>query len=431
MLKRINRSLYLKIIIILGINYFLFYSLTFNTQKWLYQKKHFKVLQKSALSHANLVIDKIESLATVEEVENELVRLNAKMRIIENGRAISFPKDMRNLNFEEKDFCDENTLIGFDKGLIARIVRNGKTYEMVLGQKESSVDYILYIYRVLTFIYFLIMALIIYYSLRWLLHPIGQLHKHVKEISADNLNKPLITRRTDELGGLINSFNDMKKSIRNMISSREQLLLDVSHELRTPLTRTNLSLEMMADCEEKADILSDVREMETMISELLESAKIQSKHGELNLEKMNVMDLIDDVVLYFENEKPGIELVETPDSVELNVDPERMKILLRNIISNGIKYSSPEAKPVEIRCETSEQFFTVKIKNYGEGIPEKDLNNVFEPFYRVDKSRSKKTGGYGLGMHLVKKIVDAHQGAIHIHSQFGEWAEVIVKLPVN
>jgi len=293
-------------------------------------------------------------------------------------------------------------LIGFDDGLIIRIQEGTKTYEMILQEKDSTLDYFLFVFRTLIFIYFAVMLFVIYYILTLLLSPINKLHKNVKEFSLENLDKPLITRRKDELGELINSFNEMKKTIRNMIQSREQLLLDVSHELRTPLTRTNLSLEMMEDSREKSDIIADVREMETMIAELLESAKIQSQYGKLNLENVNIMDLVDDVSLYFENEKPGIQQIDLLDKVMLNLDPERIKIVLRNILSNAIKYSNTD-KPIEVTSELNSRYFTLKIKNYGQGIPTKELDFIFEPFYRVDKSRNKNTGGYGLGMHLVKK----------------------------
>ena len=430
MLKRINKSLYLKIIIVLGLNYFIFYSLTFNTQRWFFQKRHFQKIQRSATNFANLLIDKIEPMESYDEIKNKLYEINISLKITDGENSYKFPSNMRELNFEGIDNYNEYSKVGFDEGLIVQIVRNGKIYEIILESKDGTINYFLFINRLLSFVYFLIMAIIIYYSLRLLLNPLNKLHKNVKELSIETLDKPVNTNRTDELGELINSFNEMKKVIMNMIQSREQLLLDVSHELRTPLTRTNLSLEMMNDCEEKSDIQSDIREMETMVSELLESAKIQSKYGELNFEKVNIIDLIDDVALYFENDNPGIKMIDLPEKVELDVDIERIKIVLKNILSNAIKYSNDDSKSVEICTEIDDEFFTMKIKNFGEGIPGKDLDFIFEPFYRVDKSRNKKTGGYGLGMHLVQKIITAHHGIVSIDSKFGEWAEVQVKLPL-
>jgi len=84
---------------------------------------------------------------------------------------------------------------------------------------------------------------------------------------------------------------------------------------------------------------------------------------------------------------------------------------------------------VDLQTESGEHYCVLKVKNYGVGIPEKELAFIFEPFYRVDKSRNKETGGYGLGMHLVKKIIEAHDGKVAIDSARGEWTEVIVKLP--
>ncbi len=430
MIKKINQSLYLKIIILLGLSYFFFYSLSFNTQKIMFRKKHFKIVQRNTYNYANLLIDRIESAETEEE-KRELARsYNAFLRIIDDRGQQVYPEEFRQLNFETSNRYRDNSMVGFDKGLIAKIQRGDKIYEMILEKKDSSLDYFLFLYRMLTLIYFLVMSIFIYFALRWLLNPINQLHKNVKELTIENLDAPIQTKRTDELGELINSFNEMKKAIKNMIRSREQLLLDVSHELRTPLTRTNLSLEMMNDCEEKEDIIADIREMETMISELLESAKIQSKYGKLELETVNIIDLIEDVALYFENDEPGLDLSQLPEKQLLILDPERIKIVFKNIFSNAMKYSSKNAKPVELRKETEPGYFVLKVKNYGKGIPEKELDFIFEPFYRVDKSRNKETGGYGLGMHLVKKIIEAHNGKVAIRSVPDEWTEVTVKLPM-
>jgi len=429
MFKRINKSIYLKILLLLSLSYFIFFSLTMETHKYLFRNKHFKIIQQNTANYSNLILDKIENLETVDEIEHLLNQYTIKLKIISPESTISFPDEMRELHFGEKDILNEDVKVGFDNGLIAQIERGDKTYELILEDRDSSLDYFLFVYRSLILLFFLIMLIIIYYLLRRLLDPINKLHHGVKKLSMETLDKPIITNRTDELGELIYSFNDMKKEIKNMVQSREQLLLDVSHELKTPLTRTNISLEMMKNCEEKEDIVSDIHEMETMISELLESAKIQSKYGELNYENVNIIDLIYDVSLYFEKDQPGFEMINLPERVNLDVDPERFKIMLKNIMSNAIKYSGKNVKPVEIRAENGDEFFTIYIKNFGKGIPGEDLDFIFEPFYRVDKSRNKSTGGYGLGMHLVKKIVDAHKGEISIDSEHGKWTEVTMKLP--
>jgi len=429
MLKKINQSLHLKIVLLLGICYLAFFTITIRTHKYLFFGKNYKRIQSNYFNYANLLVDKIKTFEDFDEIKKVLEKYDVEMRIIKSDTSYIFPSNMREIHFEEKDQYDENTMIGFDHGLVARVESESDIYEMVLEEKDNSLDYFLFIYRTASFVYFSLMLIIIYYLLVLLLNPINKLHKNVKEMAMENLDNPLYTKRSDELGELINSFNEMKLAIKTMIVSREQLLLDVSHELRTPLTRINLSLEMMEDSEEKNDIIFDVREMETMISELLESAKIQSKFGELEKESVNVMDLVEDVALYFNNDRPKIHFPNKMEKIMLDLDPERFKIMFRNILSNAIKYSNDETKPIEISTESDDRFFTMKIKNYGEGIPAKELDFIFEPFYRVDKSRSKKTGGYGLGMHLVRKIVEAHKGQVTIDSLQNEWTEVTIKLP--
>ncbi len=429
MIKRINKSIYLKILLLLALSYLFFFSLTMETHSYLFRSKHFKIIQRNTANYVNLILDKVENLQTFNEIDSLVKQYNLKLRIVNSDTTYSFPNNIRKLYFDKDDILNKNVNVGFDNGLIVQVKRENKTYELILEERGASLNHFLFIYRSLSLLYFFIMLIIIYYLLRGVLKPLNKLHQGVKKLSVETLDKPILTNRTDELGELIHSFNDMKSEIKNMIQSREQLLLDVSHELRTPLTRTNISLEMMDDCDEKEDIISDMKEMETMISELLESAKIQSKYGELNYENVNIIDLIYDVSLYFENDKPGFEMINIPEKLNVNIDPERIKIMLKNIMSNAIKYSDKNAQSVNIKVENNKESFVLKIKNYGEGIPEKDLDFIFEPFYRVDKSRDKKTGGYGLGMHLVKKIVDAHEGEISISSKQGSWTEVTVKLP--
>ena len=227
----------------------------------------------------------------------------------------------------------------------------------------------------------------------------------------------MVTRRNDELGELVNSFNEMIRRIKKMLHARKQLLLDVSHELRSPLTRVNVALEFLEESSAKQNICEDISEMETMITELLETERLDSKHGGLDLKKVNLKELIDDVCPDFSNQKPGVKMLSFPDSIFLNVDPKGIRMLFNNVIANALKYSPSDGYPVEISLREKQDEIIIAIQDFGEGIPEMELPFVFEPFYRVDKSRSKETGGYGLGMSLSKKIMEAHGGTIELSSR--------------
>ncbi|HUK56618.1 MAG TPA: HAMP domain-containing sensor histidine kinase [Nitrospiria bacterium] len=255
-----------------------------------------------------------------------------------------------------------------------------------------------------------------YLFIRWILNPVKALTEGVREVSRGNLDHRVRLRRSDELGELAKMFNAMTDRIRNMLRAKEQLLLDVSHELRSPLTRMKVALESLSESYAKKNIREDVAEMEKMVTEILKTARSHYTHGQLNLQRIDMVDLIKGVVSAFKGQLPDIRMGEMPDHIELDMDPVRVKTVLKNVLDNAVKYSFNSSKPVEISMENCNPYWMVRIRDNGVGIPEDELPYIFEPFYRVDKSRSKDTGGYGLGLSLCKTVMEAHQGKIEVES---------------
>ncbi|CAB1060816.1 Two-component system sensor histidine kinase [Olavius sp. associated proteobacterium Delta 1] len=253
-------------------------------------------------------------------------------------------------------------------------------------------------------------------SIRWILKPVRWLNEGVREVSQGNLKYRVPLKRSDELRDLAAAFNDMTERIRDMLHSKEQLLLDVSHELRSPLTRVKVALEFMPDGQAKESITGDVVEMEKMINEILETARMHHLHGKLKVERVLLTDILKEVLPEFENQSPGVQADDIPTGSAIQVDPEQIKIVFKNILTNAIKFSSPDSQPVSIRLKDRPPNIVLQIADHGIGIPQDELPFIFEPFYRVDKSRTKDTGGYGLGLSLCKTIMEAHGGRIQIDS---------------
>jgi len=267
----------------------------------------------------------------------------------------------------------------------------------------------------LIIIVFIVIALC-YYLVRWLFKPLDALGEGVKQISEGNFDFRVETRRQDELGQLAEGFNHMSDKIQTMLSEKEQLLLDVSHELRSPITRAKLALELVDDKKSKSDIQDDLREMEGMIAELLESARLNNPGSNLSKDSVHLNALIQSLLVDYSRSKPGITFADLDKEVVLIADSSRLQICLRNIIENALKYSRHQNKPVEIEVKELSDKVQIDITDFGIGVPASDQKHIFEPFYRVDKSRNSKTGGYGLGLSLCKKIVNAHGGEILLES---------------
>jgi signal transduction histidine kinase len=256
-------------------------------------------------------------------------------------------------------------------------------------------------------------------SIRWILRPVRWLHEGVREVGRGNLKHRVPVKRSDELRELAEAFNDMTDRIRDMLHTKEQLMLDVSHELRSPITRMKVSLEFLPEGQAKDSLKSDIAEMEAMINEILETARMNHLHGNLKRQLINLTDHLEGILADFVNQPPGVQAGDYPAGIELNVDPEQVKTVFQNILTNAIKFSAPDDKPVIISVIKQANFTVVRILDHGIGIPPDELPFIFEPFYRVDKSRSKRTGGYGLGLSLCKTIMEAHGGRIEVDSKPG------------
>ena len=259
-----------------------------------------------------------------------------------------------------------------------------------------------------------------YFAIRRILKPIRWLKKGVEQVGEGNLRHRVPEKGSAELRGLSNAFNTMAGRIDHMLQSKEQLLLDVSHEFRSPLTRIKVALEFFPDGSTKNGVRDDVDELEKMVSEILETARLDSEYGHLNLQEVNLNQLLQQTLQIFNHQLSKIYVHPIPPTPSLKLDAERITIVLRNILNNALKYSSSSEKPVEVSQNQDNSNVILRIKNHGRGIPQEELPHIFEPFYRVDKSRSKETGGYGLGLHLCQKIMEAHGGRIEVSSTLSE-----------
>ena len=270
-----------------------------------------------------------------------------------------------------------------------------------------------------------------YFAIRRILKPIRWLKEGVRQVGEGNLRHRVPEKGSVELRGLSNAFNTMAGRIDHMLQSKEQLLLDVSHEFRSPLTRIKVALEFVAESTVKNDIRDDVDELEKMVSEILETARLDSEYGHLNLQEVNLNQLLQQTLQTFNHQLSNIHTHPMPPTPSLPLDAERITIVLRNILNNALKYSSSSQKPVEVSLQQDGSQIVIRIKNSGTGIPQEELPYIFEPFYRVDKSRSKETGGYGLGLHLCQKIMEAHGGRIEVSSMPSEETTFSLFFPLS
>lgn len=268
-----------------------------------------------------------------------------------------------------------------------------------------------------------------YLAVKKVLTPINWLHEGVTEVGRGHLLHMVPETRKDEFGKLAAAFNAMTGRLHQMLEFKHQLLRDVSHELRSPLTRVKVALEFLSDEPVKKSIGADILEMETMVTAILENARLH--HDQANLEKQSadLAAFVKEIAIPFENRIPGVVFFDH-GPVVCEFDRVRIKTVVVNILENAIKYSTKESDPITIHLDSHPPWATVAIKDTGIGMDKTQLQRVMEPFYRLDKSRSKQTGGYGLGLSLSKTIMDAHNGKIQIDSRPGKGTLVTLFLPI-
>jgi two-component system phosphate regulon sensor histidine kinase PhoR len=214
---------------------------------------------------------------------------------------------------------------------------------------------------------------------------------------------------------------------------------NASHELRTPITIIKGFLETMRDMPEiSQDLFSEIlkkmlkscERMESLVKSLLLLADLENcpKGG---FEDCDLVQMIDEVSynLISIHQEATIETYLKDSSIRIWANLDLLELALRNLLENAVKYSKGAAR-IAIRLEVGEQTCKIKIKDEGIGIPEKDIPHLFDRFYTVDKTHSRRLGGAGLGLSIVKKIVENHRGAISVFSKYHEWTEFVMELPL-
>lgn len=276
-----------------------------------------------------------------------------------------------------------------------------------LGQRMNQAHTMMLVLLVTVIVGVLITG---YAVLKRFLAPVRTLNEGVASLAAGRLDVTLETRTRDEFGRLTEAFNHMAGRVRGMIGARDQLLADVSHELRSPLTRLKVALELLPPNVERKGMAADISEMERKVAELLELERLRSGRS-LELSSQNLVSVIREATSDFSGKPPGILIIAPATKVMIEIDPEKVRCVFRNLLENACKYA-PSRRPIEIKVNDAEAAVIVRVSDDGPGIPEKDTARLFEPFYRADPSRTKATGGYGLGLSICKRVMQAHGGDI-------------------
>lgn len=326
------------------------------------------------------------------------------------------------------------------------IVVNGKTVAVVFATEPVTTNWRSYVKQLLeVFFTAAILALIISFVTVYILsvrltRPLRQMSTAVKHYAKGDFSYKVNVKGRDELTELSQAFNTMAMSLSAQESSRRSFVANVSHELKTPMTSIGGFIDGILDGTIPPEnqsyylrIVSDeVKRLSRLVTGMLNLSKIEAGEMQINHKSFDMSECIFRTLLSFEkkiNDK-NIEIVglDTMQSAFVNADEDMIQQVVYNLIDNAVKFT-PQGGYIFIKDYKDSEKTFVSIRNSGDGIERDELGKIFERFYKVDRSRSYDVKGAGLGLFLVKSIIELHGGEIKADSKVGEYTEFAFWIP--
>ncbi len=274
--------------------------------------------------------------------------------------------------------------------------------------------------RLLIWVYYLLVAIVLYIWLWPLSRDLRELRKTAIDFGAENFAARVKINKSSSITPVATAFNSMAQRIQDLITSHQDLTHAVSHELKTPLSRFKFSLEIVNNSDDKEQnkkylqaMKQDVCELDELIDEMLSYAKLGTHNLKLNLQRIDPEQWLKAIIESYSQEdiKISLEMMSLNSEQEkyITIDKHLMSRAVNNLIRNGLRYAHQHLK---ISFNKDDNKIYLSIEDDGIGIPEQFREQIFQPFARLDTSRDRQSGGYGLGLAITQKIVQQHGGKV-------------------
>ncbi len=280
-----------------------------------------------------------------------------------------------------------------------------------------------------------IISLVSYFLASVLTKRIRQLRSTVQVIAEGDLSARVTLKGSDEVSALATDFNRMADRINDMLNSQRQLVSDVSHELRSPLARLRIALELAERSDNPATSLHRIEkeadELESLVTGLLSLARIESGQSQLEKQSLSLCELLNQIVEDANYEGQAMQRrvqLDNCDNITLFADPVMLRSAIENVVRNALHYT-PKNSEVIVNALQTQGSVTITVDDQGEGVPPKALNKLFEPFARVAEARDRLSGGYGLGLAITGKVMQAHAGQVTAENRQQGGLRVTLILP--
>jgi two-component system sensor histidine kinase CpxA len=342
---------------------------------------------------------------------------------------------------------------GYLEGISVKDAHGERFFYLMRGTYPTEI-YIPYREELPRLLIALIISVLVTFGITMVItRPIGSLREAARQLAAGNLrarvkwpNRRKNPKSGDELWGLVYDFNDMADRLESLVDAQMLLLRDVSHELRSPLARLSVALELAREeaqpgMEEQLDrIERETGRLNSLIGQLLSLSQLESTQRLPETQSISLFCLIDELLPDMEYEAQrrncGVRIVNikpAEKTIEVMGSRELLGRAIENVIRNAIAYTA-EGTSVEIELiredQADQQFAVIQVKDHGPGVPEAALQSIFRPFYRLDLSRQRSTGGYGVGLAITERAIRLHGGDVAAKNAPDIGLIVEMRLPV-
>ena len=398
--------------------------------------------------------DKIENIILDEEKEYNFEPLFIRILDNKNHKKIiqtsNFPNYIE-LNDDYLNKLKENTIVfeELNSYLLSRIKVNYHNERIIIIEIATTKEILSATLENILYILIFILPIVLIFSViggNFLIYksflPIENILFQLKEINANDLSARLKnSKNEDEINQLVNEVNNLLKRLETSFEKISQFSSDASHELKTPLTIIRGEIEIALRKERTIDeykealnsSLSEIIIIEQTINDLL---FLSRNEKDLIIDKQEIFyfdEIVDESINELKNfaklHQLDIKFI-VEDTIEFNGYSNLLKIAIKNILKNAIQFSYKNSQII-VRNYKKGNSFNISVQDFGIGIGENEQMKIFEKFYRTDKSRNKNLGGTGLGMSIVKKIVDIHGGIININSKENFGSTITISFPIK
>jgi len=445
MFSRLLHSLSFRLLVIFAVLGSLFVFGTFKSIQRFYNSDQIRGLISGHLSlHVNYVRDDIGVPPRIDRALAITKKVPVDIRIL--GPDIDWASDPDFPRLEQLDFASSPNFsddpgawadelpgvdfAGFQKHDFIRMRQGG--YEIVVSTpKISDVSSGVGLVPLILGLG-LSLVLLAYLAVNSLFRPIGVIQKGAEHIGRGNFDYRISKIRRDQLGDLAADINKMAGDVENMLDAKRALLLGISHELRTPLSRMRLELEFVDDAESAASLRAEVDEMEKIVVALVEAERLNSRHAELSCTEVVFGDLIDRLIDdFFSREADRLNIDLPAEPIVAKLDEARVALLFKNLLRNALHYSPPESGLITLTAVVDGGEIVATVSDNGPGLSQDQADHLGEPFYRSDTSRTRDSGGTGLGLYLASMVANAHGGSLSLLDTDGQGASFEVRLPLG